>query len=55
MRVTEVLPEWPEMTERSRQWTTADRAAGMVFQPDLERCILDLAGRLDFDWVSAAA
>ena len=55
MRVTEVLGVWPEMTERSRQWTTADRAAGMVFQPDLQRCILELAGRFDYDSVSEAA
>ena len=35
MQIKAELAEWPEMNERTRQWVTAEAAAGMVKEPEL--------------------
>ncbi|MEO5807407.1 NUDIX hydrolase [Devosia sp.] len=37
MKVGKELPEWPEASQRLRQWFPLSDAAGTVFEPDLAR------------------
>jgi 8-oxo-dGTP pyrophosphatase MutT (NUDIX family) len=38
---------WPEQTKRSRAWTSASNAAGMVFEPGLADILTRLNARPD--------
>ena len=40
LEVTEIADEWPEASERRRQWVTARRAAELVDEPELKEIIL---------------
>jgi 8-oxo-dGTP pyrophosphatase MutT (NUDIX family) len=44
MRVTEVLDQWPEAHERTRQWFPSETAAGLVDEPQLAALIRGFVG-----------
>lgn len=39
LKVEDAKPEWGEKAERTRQWVSPDKAAGMVAEPELRRLI----------------
>lgn len=43
LRVAEVLDDWPERTQRRRQWFTFAEAAALVEEEDLAALLLRLA------------
>lgn len=43
LEVQKPLRDWPEKTERKRQWFTVEEAADMVHEPSLKTLILKLA------------
>lgn len=43
LEVQKPLRDWPEKTERKRQWFTVEEAAEMVHEPSLKKLILKLA------------
>lgn len=44
MEVTEVLGEWPEAHERTRQWLSPEEALALVEEPELAALIRTFAG-----------
>ena len=42
--VTEEALDWPEVSQRQRQWFSPETAAGLVAEPDLRALLLALQG-----------